>query len=177
MPRIPYRDEDDPKVADVVRIIRERRGGKLLNLDRMLIHSPNFARGWNSLLGAVRRELTLDAKSRELAICAVAKINKADYEWDHHVPHLLAAGATQQQVDALNAGLDEASDDAALFDEKCRAALRLSIEMTRYVEVRPETLERARKAFGDKTLVDLVGTIAAYNMVSRFLVALGVEDE
>jgi alkylhydroperoxidase family enzyme len=117
MPRIPYRDENDPKIADVVRLIRERRGGTLLNLDRMLIHSPNFARGWNSLLGAVRRELTLDAKSRELAICAVAKINKADYEWDHHLPHLLAAGGTQQQVDALNASLDDASANSALFDE------------------------------------------------------------
>src|SRR2546421_8112217 len=103
-------------MAEIVSTIRKRRGGKLLNLDRMLIHSPEFARGWNALLGAVRTELALDARLRELAIVTVAKINKADYEWDHHLPHLLKAGATQQQVDALNADIDEASRNGALFN-------------------------------------------------------------
>lgn len=39
--------------------IRARRGGELLNLGRMLLHSPAYARSWNALLGAVRAEPTL----------------------------------------------------------------------------------------------------------------------
>src|SRR5215470_2707748 len=53
---IPYvADNDQTGPAEVVSAIRARRtGGKLLNLDRMLLHSPNYAKGWNGLLGAIR---------------------------------------------------------------------------------------------------------------------------
>ena len=41
-----------------------------------------------------------------------------------------------------------------------------------------QILDAARQAMGsDKLLVELTATVAAYNMVSRFLVALGVEPE
>jgi hypothetical protein len=44
--------------------------------------------------------------------------------------------------------------------------------MTRDVQVSPETFDLAKKAMGgNQELVDLVGTIATYNLVSRFLVA------
>jgi len=40
------------------------------------------------------------------------------------------------------------------------------------------TTQAARTALAnDRHLVEIVGVIAAYNMVSRFLVALGVEPE
>lgn len=176
MPRLPYRNEEDPQVADLVTAIKTRRKGKLLNLDRMLLHSPPFAQGWNALLGSVRRSLELPPRLRELTICAVARLNKADYEWVHHAPEFLEAGGQSQQLDALN-DVDAATRNTKLFDETERAALQLAVEMTRYVEVGNATLERARKILGDRQLVELVGTIAAYNMVSRFLVALGVDEK
>lgn len=52
MPRIPYADVDAAP-QEVVAPIRARRGGVLLHLDRMLLHSPAYARGWNALLGMV----------------------------------------------------------------------------------------------------------------------------
>lgn len=176
MPRIPYRKEEDPQIADLVGAIKGRRKGKLLNLDRMLLHSPPFAQGWNALLGAVRRSLELSPRIRELAICAVARLNKADYEWYQHAPEFLAAGGPQPQLDALN-DVDAATRNSKLFGEGERAALQLAVEMTRYVEVGNATLDRARKIFGERQLVELVGTIATYNMVSRFLVALGVDEK
>jgi alkylhydroperoxidase family enzyme len=176
MPRIPYRKEEDPEIGDLVTAIRGRRKGKLINLDRMLLHSPPFAQGWNALLGAVRRSLELSPRIRELAICAVARLNKAEYEWYQHAPEFLAAGGPQSQLDAL-ADVDAATRNTKLFDEGERAALLLTLEMTRYVEVGNATLERARRIFGDRPLVELVGTIATYNMVSRFLVALGVDEK
>ena len=66
--------------------------------------------------------------------------------------------------------------DTALFNEQERAALRLTRDMTRQVRVRPEIIERARVLFGERQLVELIGTIAGYNMVSRFLVVLGIDD-
>lgn len=176
MPRIPYRKDEDPGIADLVEAIRARRKGSLINLDRMLLHSPPFAQGWNALLGAVRRNLELSPRVRELAICAVARINKAEYEWYQHAPEFLAAGGPQEQLDALD-NVEAAARDSRLFDEVERAALRLTIEMTRDVEVSEATFNDARKLLGDRKLVELVGTIATYNMVSRFLVALGVDEK
>ena len=89
MPRVPYVPEDIAEPKEIVDAVRKRRGGKLLALDRMLLHSPPLAAGWNAYLGAVRTQLSLAAKPRELAICGVAALNGAEFEFVHHAPHLL----------------------------------------------------------------------------------------
>jgi len=175
MPNIAYREIEDPELADVVAAIRARRSsGKLLNLDRMLLHSPPFARGWNSMFAAIRNQLQVPRHINELAICAVARLNKADYEWIQHAPEFLAADGTQAQLDALD-DVTSACYDTTLFDDHERAALRLTLDMTREVHVRREIIEQARALFGERQLVELMGTIAGYNMVSRFLVVLGID--
>ena len=61
------------------------------------------------------------------------------------------------------------------FDPTQRAVLRLALEMTRDVEVADATFSAAQRALGDdRHLFELIGVIAAYNMVSRILVAVGV---
>lgn len=176
MARIPYLPADLREPADLVAAIRARRGGRLLNLDRMLLYSPPLAAGWNAHLRAVRTQLELDPKLRELAICAVAALNGADYEFVHHAPEFLAAGGSERQLQALRAP-DRALADAELFDAAQRAALALTVEMTRDVAVADATFEAALAALGPRAVVELAGVIATYNMVSRFLVALGVEPE
>ena len=164
--------------AEIVAAIRARRGGVLLNLDRMLLHSPGLASGWNGLFDAIRgNRLALSPYLRELAICLVAILNRAQYELHHHAPVFLAAGGTQAQLDALLAETDQA-ELARRFDPTALALIQLTLEMTRAVRVNDVTLDRARAALGDdRQVVEAVGVIAAYNMVSRVLVALGVEPE
>ena len=107
--------------------------------------------------------------------CSVAALNGAEFEFVHHVPHLLAAGGTQAQAYALR-NLAATASDALLFDDGERAVLQLTLEMTRDVKVADATFDRARRALGStQMVVELVATIAAYNMVSRFLVALDVQ--
>ncbi len=174
---IPYLSEDRAGPPDLVAAIRARRpGGRLLNLDRVLLHSPDLARGWNGLLAAIRGPLALPPRLRELAVMAVAALNRADYEWKQHQGEFLAAGGTREQLAALEDPA-EAARDASRFDEQERAALALTVEMTVQVAVSEPTMRRARSLLPDRELVELVGTIAAYNMVSRFLVATGVELE
>jgi alkylhydroperoxidase family enzyme len=175
MPRLPYLPADLAEPADLVAAIRKRRGGALIELDRQLLYSPPVARGWNALLGAVRGELSLSPKLRELAMCAVAVLNRAEYEFVHHAPEFIKAGGSQAQADALR-DIDQAAADGRLFDAVEQATLRLSIEMTRHVKVADKTFESVRQALPDQRAVfELVATIAAYNMVSRVLVALEVE--
>jgi alkylhydroperoxidase family enzyme len=49
--------------------------------------------------------------------------------------------------------------------------------MTRSVAVQDSTFEAVHAALGDRRTVELVGVIATYNMVSRFLVAIGITPE
>ena len=175
MPRLPYKPHDNAGPEEIVAPIRERRGGTLLELDRMLLYSPPFAKGWNGFLGAVRNEMTLSAKLRELAICAVAVLNGANYEFSQHKPVFIKAGGTEEQAAAL-ADINQAISNETLFDNAERVVLALTREMTKNVQVSDETFSAAKAVLADdQQLVELIGAIATYNMVSRFLVALDVE--
>jgi len=174
---VPYKSADLTEPKDLVSSIRARRGGVLLNLDLMLLHSVPLADGWNGFLRRIRNELTVSPKLRELAICVVAVLNRAEYEFHHHLPELLKAGASPAQADALRT-LTGADNIPALFDSTERAVISLAAEMTREVEVRDATFAAVKAALQDnQQTVELVAIIAAYNMVSRFLVALKVEME
>jgi len=175
---IAYLSDEQVGPPDLVTAIKSRRsGGKLLNLDRILLHSPNFTKGWNGMFGAIRNQLSLPGKLRELAIMQIGVLNKSEYEWGQHEGEFLKAGGTREQLDALRAGAAASGGDPKLFDESERATLALTREMTRKIEVSDATMKRVRSLLPDAQVVELVGTIAGYNMVSRFVVATGVEME
>ena len=162
----------DPKLLEA---ILARRGGKFLNLDLALLWSEPLARGWNALLGAVRREFALDARIREIAICTVASLTGADYEFTHHWPEYVKAGGN----DALRATLSDparASENPA-FEEAERLAIRYAVAMTRDVKVPDALFAEVRRRWPETQIVELTASIAAYNMVARLLVALEVENE
>lgn len=174
MTRLPLLTDSEVGPPDLVAAIRQRRGGELLDLDRLLLHSPVFATGWGELMGRVRTGLALSPLLRELAMCGVAALNRADFEMHHHAPLYQAAGATDAQLAALHRLGDEpALAHDPVFDAAQQAVLGLVLEMTREVVVQDATFARVREALGSDQLVfELVGVIAAYNMVSRILVAL-----
>ena len=68
MARLAYIPSDIAELREIVDAMRARRGGTLLNLDRMLLHSPPVAMGWNRMMGAVRGDLALSPKLKELAM-------------------------------------------------------------------------------------------------------------
>jgi alkylhydroperoxidase family enzyme len=175
---IPYKpDGDQAGPKELVDAIRSRRaGGKLLNLDRMLLHSPNFAKGWNGMFAAIRGQLSLPGKLREIVIMEIGVLNQADYEWAQHEKEFLAAGGTKEQLAALK-NVPAAMKNDKLFTEAERATLAVADEMTRGIKVSDATMKRIRKVLPDDQVVELIGTIAGYNMVSRFVVATGVELE
>lgn len=175
---LPYRPPgDDAGPPDVVGPIRERRpGGKLLNLDRMLLNSPVFAQGWNTMFGVIRNKLSVPAKLRETAIMSIGVLNNAGYEWFQHEGEYLKAGGTKEQLAALK-NAPAALRDTKHFDEAERATLALTYEMTKAIEVKPATMKRIRAVLPDAQVVELIGVISGYNMVSRFVVATGLEPE
>ena len=172
--RIPMKPVDLAEPADVVKAIRKRRGGELIELDRLLLHSTPLATGWNHLLGNVRNEFSVSHKLRELAMCTVAVINRAEYEFSHHAPIYIKAGGTEEKTTLLR-DPDAAAKRTDVFDAEEVATVLLATEMTRDIQVRQSTFDQCRSLFDDTDLVELVATVAAYNMVSRFLVAMNLQ--
>ena len=173
---IPYLPMDLAEPADLVAAIRKRRGGDLINLDRMLLHSIPIAEGWNHFIGEIRNNLGLDPQLRELAMCGVAVLNGAEYEFFHHAPPFKKAGGTEEQVEALRF-LGTPQFPRSCFSPLELDAAELTLQMTRHIKVDNQLMERLRDALGNTRTVELVTVIAAYNMVSRFLIALEVGPE
>ena len=178
MPRIPYLTDDEVGPPELVAAIQARRKGPLVELDRILLHSPAVAEGWNAFFAHVRGRLDLPAHPRELAMCAVAMLNGAEYELYHHAPLFLAAGGTPAQVELFRrlAGEADAVLASSLWNDTDRALLQAVVQSTRQVHIDDHVFAAARAALGsDRLLLELLTVTAAYNMVSRLLVAFDVQ--
>lgn len=151
------------------RILAER--GRISPLYQVLLNSPPIAHGWEQMLSAVRNRNSLPADIRELVILRVAVLNGAPYEFEAHVPHARTAGVAQATIDALR---EVPLGPAAPLSPAQRVAIRLADAMTRDIGVPDPLYDEVRAHFGTQAQLDLVATVAAYNMVSRLLVALRI---
>jgi alkylhydroperoxidase family enzyme len=172
MARLPYPDLTQPQIAPLAERIKAERGGRMLNLYHMLLHSPPVADGWRALLTAIRQQCRLPGRYREIAILQVAVLNRAEYEFQAHVPFALKEGLTQAQLDSMKK--NEAPQGLTEAD---RAVIDYTDAMTRAIEVPDAVFAAVRRHLGEREMVELTATVGAYNLVSRFLVALKVDHE
>lgn len=157
-----------PDLAAVEAAILAERG-EILLLYQILLNSAPLAAGWEKLLTAIRNRGSLPAALRELVILRVAILNRAPFEFAAHLPIARAAGLSDAKIAALHAEIP-----GAAFTPIEGAVLTLADTMTRSVQVPDARFEPLRDHFDARGLVELVATVAAYNMVSRFLEALNI---
>ncbi|KAK4169185.1 AhpD-like protein [Cladorrhinum sp. PSN259] len=172
----------NPEEDAIVSRIQARRAPRPLQpLDLALLHSPPVADGWNSFLGAVRTRTLISADLREIAISRVAVVNRAWYEWAHHAPLAVAGGVSREGMEAIKTEeplvLGQTEKPAELTEQQWVVACYTD-EMTRNVQVRDETFAELKRVMGggDREVVEVTATVACYNCVSRFLVALDVGE-
>ena len=173
MPRIQaHASSSDSEVAGLIEQIKAERGGRLLLLYQVLLNSAPVARGWLKLLTAIRQQTSISGALRELIILRVAVLNGAPYEFENHAPIARQEGVPEAWIEAIR-------HDASLESLPAleQAVLRYTDEMTRQVKVTPETYAAVARHFSDKKILELTTTVAAYNMVSRVLVALEIDTE
>ncbi|RFU26280.1 hypothetical protein B7463_g10047, partial [Scytalidium lignicola] len=169
--RLPYVSDpisarNDAEAAIIDRVRERRKPGLLLELDRALLYSPSIADGWNSLFGSIRQQSSLSADIRELAICHVAVLNKAQFEWTHHAPLAAEAGVNLEALKLDGEGLTR----------KQLAVFRYTDDMKKYIFVKEEVFQELKFHFTDVEVVEITATVAVYNCCSRFLVALDVGE-
>lgn len=178
--RIPYTANPPthltpPEQPILSRVLSRRGPHGLIPLDLALLHAPPIADGWNSLLGAVRTQSSLPAAVRELAICRVALLNRAWFEWDAHLPLLVGSDGWSEGKTAIVRA--EEPNGRGELSEREWVVLRYADAMTREVKVEGWLFAQLKELFVEKEVVEITATVATYNMVSRFLVALDVGEK
>jgi len=166
-------ENEHPKLCELIAKIKGARGGRLINIYRLMLHSPALASAWFDLNQAVRYGTEIDGQCRELAVIRVAILNNVEYVIRAHGPaYALKEGLTPEQVAALS---DWQPSD--LFDEKQRALLAYTDAVTRDLDVPDAVFADVRQHFSERQVVELTMLIGAYNMLTRFLKALKVDPE
>lgn len=160
MPLIPYADtealpEDAKQAFDNL--------PRKLNIFRMWANAATCFRSGLSFGGAILSKQQLGADLRELIILAVARLEGGLYEWVQHIPIGLRAGCTSEQIAALEA----LQFEAAVFDSRAKAMLKLVHEVVRNVKAREATVEEANLHFSPREIVEIILTAGFYMTMAR----------
>jgi alkylhydroperoxidase family enzyme len=165
------------------RIAQRRQPRPLIPLDLTLLHSPAVADGYNAFVGAIRTATVIPASVLELAVCRVAVLTNAVWEWEAHSKLAVKAGVSRKVLEEVLAHKKVVGHVTSwdVVDQLQREVLQYVDEVTITADVDNETWKRLQKAFekqgwGERELVELAVAVAGYNAVSRILVPLNVGE-
>jgi 4-carboxymuconolactone decarboxylase len=174
MARIPLIGETDrPELADTIAQLKAARGGKLINLYRLLLNSPTIASAWLAFNSAVRFQTALDAGVRELVILRVSLLNGANYQLRIHggAEYAVKAGLSAEQV----AALADRQQKLTVFTPLQRAVLAYVDAMTQTIEVPDGIYNEFARHFNSQQILELTVLAGAYNMHTRVTRALRLD--
>jgi 4-carboxymuconolactone decarboxylase len=150
----------------------EARGGRVLNVFKVMGHCPKIGRDFLRLGSAILSKGKLDPQLRELAILRVGDLAQAQYEWRQHVIVGRRVGLTDDKINGLHDWRN-----CPLFSVQERAVLQYTDEVADEIRVADETFEALLAFLTEEQIVELTTAIGYYGMVSRILEALQVELE
>jgi len=165
--------EQHPELEPVLAKIRSGRRGNIINVYKLLLHTPAIAEVWLDLINAVRWKVDLDGRLREIVIIRIGYLNGCSYVVNQHVPlHSAPEGLTQAECDAL-------ADWRAIdkFSARERAALSFADASTRDVDVLEPIFEGLRQHFNERQIVELSVLVGTYNMHTRMCQALKIDPQ
>ena len=169
--KILQKDEVDPIAREMFQKSEDATGG-VINLFRVLAHSPKICRDWNRMGTSLLFKGALDRKLMELAIIRVGELAQSDYELIAHRALGLQFGLTQDQIEAIASW-----GDATVFDELESLVLQYTDEVALNIRASDETYAELEKHFNSREIVELTVTIGFYGMVVRTLESLKVDLE
>jgi len=130
----------------------------------VLLRSPEMGDLAQKFGAEMRYHSSIPRKLNEFAILITARHWTSQYEWYAHHRDSLKYGLEPAVVDALADGKRPSAMDA---DEA--VIYNFCTELLTKKQVSDSTFKAAKDKFGEKGVVDLIGTIGYYNMVSMIL--------
>jgi 4-carboxymuconolactone decarboxylase len=128
------------------------------------LHAPVFGELAQKLGGHLRFKTSVSPRLSEFAILVTAQHWKAQYEWAMHAPMAEKAGVKPQTIRDIQAGR---TPKAAPKDEM--AIYAFAKEMYAKKRVSTAAYNRVYKLLGQAGVVELVGILGYYAMVSMTL--------
>jgi len=130
----------------------------------VLLRSPEMGDLAQEFGAQMRFHSSLPRKLNEMAIIITARHWTAQYEWNAHRTAAAQAGLKEPIIQAIAAGKRPESLDA---DET--VVYNFATELLRTHEVGDATFKAVKDKFGEKGVVDLIGVMGYYQMVSMLL--------
>jgi uncharacterized peroxidase-related enzyme len=144
--------------------------GIMPNFFGVMARRPHVLKTLLPFFDAVMSQCTLDAKLKELASVKTSMVNGCEYCGRAHLAWAKQAGATPEQVKALD--FYQRSD---AFDEKEKAVIRYADNVSRGpAGMTPQSLEELQRFFTNDEIVDLTLVICLVNFTNLFNDALQV---
>ncbi|MGN6548947.1 MAG: carboxymuconolactone decarboxylase family protein [Pararhizobium sp.] len=136
---------------------------------RVWLQSAELADRAQALGAFCRYGTSLPPRLSELAILVTGAFWKAGFEWAVHAPIAVRSGLSEMVVEAIRTGArpDFAHEDEAIV-------YNFSSELHRDRAVSDSTYGRACAAFGCKAVVELVGVLGYYTLISMTINAFRV---
>jgi len=128
------------------------------------IHSPEFADRAQRVGEYCRFNSVLEPRLSELAILITARTWTAQFEWYAHEPMALKGGLAP----GIIADIRDRKDPVFVREDEA-AVYTFCMELYRDNKVCEETYQVAKKQLGEQGVVDLVGVLGYYVMVSMTL--------
>lgn len=128
---------------------------------RAMLLSPRAGRPMERLGRAVRYELALPDRARELAILTVAEAMESEVEWQAHEALARSVGVPEETVASLRAG------EPVLLDERDAAVHAFATQLLKDHSVTPDTFATVRELFGLPGLFELIVTIGYYQTIAH----------
>jgi 4-carboxymuconolactone decarboxylase len=171
MPRLPDIDvvKLDEHQKSIYDAIANGPRGKVEGPLRVWLNSPAFAERAQALGAFCRFGSSLSPRLSELAILVIGAYWRAGFEWFAHAPIAIEAGLDPSVVEAIRTG-----SDPALIKADERAVYEFSRELIREHRVSQATYEMAERLLGRRSLVDLVGILGYYGLISMTINAFEV---
>jgi 4-carboxymuconolactone decarboxylase len=171
MLRIPELSPDrlTPEQREVHDAIVAGPRGKVHGPLQIWLHSPKLAARAQELGAFCRYQTSLPKRLSELAILVTGAHWKAGFEWSVHAPEAIKAGLDAATVDAIR---DRARPNFSRADEA--AVHDFARELLENHRIGDATYERATTELGTLGVVELVGILGYYGLISMTICAFRV---
>ncbi len=136
---------------------------------KVWLNSPGLADAAQKLGGYLRFGSHLPPLLSELAIIVTGAHYKAEFEWHAHVRFAHEAGIPEAVTEAIRNG-----ETPELPDADQRIVHRAAVELTRDHKLGDATFNAAVEVLGLPALVDLIGIVGYYGLVSLTLNAFEI---
>ncbi len=167
--RLPQLTELSARQQEISDRITGRRGGTRGPF-LVWLRSPELCEKVEALGAYCRFESSLDPRLRELSLLIAARQGDAQYSWNAHVGKAVDLGVS---ADALAALAERREPCFTHRDEQI--LYQFSTEILADHFVGDETFALALEEFGERGLVDLIGSLGNFSMLAMLLNAFQVD--